>query len=156
MKVVYVAGPFRGQTQWHIAENIRAAERIGLLVANAGAMPLIPHANTAHFHGLINDQFWIDGTLELLKRCDAAVFMDNWQASSGARGELDYCVANDKPWLRLDYLQPYEFGHHIGLFVKALYGKEDLSEERGVDSCPATERAGKNAGFDPARNASGS
>ena len=90
MRLVYVAGAFRGRTSWDIAENIRAAERAGLEVAKAGAMPLIPHANTAHFHGLLTDQFWLDGTLEMLRRCDAVYLFDERHAvsSTGTRGEL--------------------------------------------------------------------
>lgn len=88
MIVAYIAGPFRAPTAWGIAENIRAAERVGLLVARAGAMPLIPHANTANFHGEGEDQFWLDGTLELMRRCDVVVCTPEWQRSSGARAEV--------------------------------------------------------------------
>lgn len=87
MKVVYIAGPFRAPTAWGIAENVRAAERAGIEVARLGAMPLIPHANTANFHGELSDQFWLDGTLELLRRCDALLLIDGWVVSSGARKE---------------------------------------------------------------------
>jgi hypothetical protein len=56
-------------------------------------MPLIPHAHTAHFHGEGPsdgaDAFWLDGTLELLRRCDAAVFIPGWPKSSGSRGEWE-------------------------------------------------------------------
>lgn len=102
MLVIYVAGPFRAPTQWGIAENIRHAERYGLMVAENGAMPLIPHANTAHFHGLNSDQFWLDGTIELLKRCDGAVFIPGWQRSSGSRGEWGACEQYEIPRLNLD------------------------------------------------------
>ncbi len=101
MKIVYIAGPFRASTAWGIAENVRAAERIGLEVARHGAMPLIPHANTAHFHGEGSDQVWIDGTLELLRRCDAAVFIPGWPNSSGSRGEWSECVQLQMPRLDL-------------------------------------------------------
>jgi len=87
MKVVYIAGPFRAPTAWGIAENIRVAERIGYQVASVGCMPLIPHANTAHFHGEFADQFWLDGTLELMRRCDAVLLGPGWSDSSGAREE---------------------------------------------------------------------
>ncbi len=89
MKIVYVAGKFRGPTAWDIAENVRIAERVGLEVARAGAMPLIPHANTALFHGQGTEQFWIEGTLELLRRCDAVLCCHNWKDSVGARGEVE-------------------------------------------------------------------
>lgn len=87
MKVIYIAGPFRAATAWRIAENIRDAERFGKVVAELGAMPLIPHANTAHFHGLFTERFWLDGTMELLRRCDAVVLIPGWGHSQGARAE---------------------------------------------------------------------
>lgn len=89
MTVVYIAGPFRARTAWGFAENIRAAERLGLEVARNGMMPLIPHANTAHFHGELPDQFFLNGTMELLRRCDAVIVTPNWAMSSGARDEVD-------------------------------------------------------------------
>lgn len=91
MKVVYVAGRFRGVTHREIQLNVLAAEEAGLDVAKFGAMPLIPHKNTENFHGLLNDQFWINGTSELLRRCDAIyIFNDSDLAKSeGTRGELE-------------------------------------------------------------------
>lgn len=87
MKVVYIAGPYRGATAWEVAENIRAAERVGIVVARCGMMPLIPHANTAHFDGELTAEFWLAGTMELLRRCDAVAFTADWERSSGARAE---------------------------------------------------------------------
>lgn len=112
MKIVYVAGPFRGPSNWAVQNNVRNAEALSLLVAEAGAMPLCPHKNTQHFDGLLTAQFWIDGTLELLRRCDAMVLVPNWQSSSGTRGEvaeatrLGLPVFHDvdalKAWLRAE------------------------------------------------------
>lgn len=104
MKVVYIAGPFRGQTVWDVAENVRVAERVALDVARLGAMPLCPHANTAHFDGLLSDQFWIDGTLELLKRCDAVMTTQDWARSTGARGEVAWAVGKIPVFHRLEDL----------------------------------------------------
>jgi hypothetical protein len=90
MKVVYIAGKFRGPNAWEIHRNVHRAEQAALWVAQAGAMPLCPHANTAHFHGTCTDDFWIDGTLELLRRCDALFNFDPARAleSAGTRGEI--------------------------------------------------------------------
>ena len=87
MRIVYIAGKYRGPNGWAVAENIRAAERVGFAVAQLGAMPLIPHSNTANFDRTLDDKFWIDGTLELLRRCDAVIMVDGWEHSVGATGE---------------------------------------------------------------------
>lgn len=89
MKLVYVAGPYRGSTGWGIDCNIQAARRIGAEVARVGGMPVVPHANTAHYDGIQDDAFWLAGTLEILRRCDAVVLCDGWRRSSGTRGEFD-------------------------------------------------------------------
>lgn len=131
MLVIYVAGPFRSPTQWGIAENIRAAERIGLLVARAGAMPLIPHANTAHFHGQCDDQFWLNGTVELLRRCDAAVFIPKWHLSSGSCGEMREAARLDMPFLDLGSFSEAYFQSELNDFVARISrGQVNQSEEQ--------------------------
>ena len=86
MKVIYVAGPFRGKTAWDVECNIRRAEELALAVSRVGAMPMCPHTNTRFFNG--EGQFWLDGTMELLRRCDAVVLTHDWERSSGARAEV--------------------------------------------------------------------
>lgn len=91
MKVVYVAGAFRGKTSWDVAENVRNAERAGLeMVNNVDVMPIIPQANTALFDGHKTAEFWIEGTLELLRRCDAVYVFnpDHAKTSVGTKGEI--------------------------------------------------------------------
>jgi nucleoside 2-deoxyribosyltransferase len=90
MKVVYVAGPFRGDTPWQVEENIRMAERTGLRVALAGFVPLIPHTMYRYFDKSAPDEFWLDGTIELLRRCDGIVMSVGWPMSSGSRAELEF------------------------------------------------------------------
>ena len=51
MKLVYIAGPFRGSSAWDIEENIRVAERAALEVWKMGAAALCPHTNTRFFQG---------------------------------------------------------------------------------------------------------
>jgi hypothetical protein len=88
MKVVYVAGKFRGENAWEVHKNVEEALKIGFEVAALGAMPLIPHANGFQFDGTLDDQFWLDGAMELLRRCDAVMTVDNWTMSKGAKDEV--------------------------------------------------------------------
>ena len=97
MKVVYVAGPFRGPNSWEIEQNIRRAEALSLEVWRAGAAALCPHTNTRFFQGAADDSVWLDGDLELLARCDAILMTPDWQRSSGARAEYDFAKARGIP-----------------------------------------------------------
>ena len=88
IKVIYVAGPFRAETAWGIEQNVRRAEEHALhLIKAFGLMPIIPHANTRYFHGLASDSFWLEGTLELMRRCDAVYLCPGWKLSVGSVGE---------------------------------------------------------------------
>ena len=96
MKLVYIAGPFRAmsvhidghQDMFAVQENIMAAMKLGLEVARTpGYFPVIPHANTMFFTGSAPDHVWLDGGIELLKRCDVILMTPDWKRSSGARAE---------------------------------------------------------------------
>lgn len=99
MKVVYIAGKFRGRSAWEVHQNVLRAEAASLRVAELGAMPLCPHKNTEHFDGLLKDEFWIEGTKELLRRSDALWVFDpaHAEASVGTRGELEEAAARQIP-----------------------------------------------------------
>lgn len=88
MKIVYIAGKYRGPNAWAVEQNIRAAEEVAAKVVRMGMMPLCPHANTRHMDGLASDEFFLVGTLELMKRCDAVVLVDGWRDSIGATNEV--------------------------------------------------------------------
>jgi len=97
--LVYVAGPFSAKVRTGVEENIGRATRLGLEVAKLGACPMIPHANTQHpdFEHVQPYQFWIDATAEQLRRCDAVIFTDDWERSSGARSENELAIAHEIP-----------------------------------------------------------
>jgi hypothetical protein len=89
VKVIYIAGPFRAPNAWEVEKNIRRAEELAFEVNSlGGCIALCPHTNTRFFNGTLTDEFWLEGTKELLRRCDAAMFTDNWSCSFGARAEL--------------------------------------------------------------------
>ena len=87
MKVVYIAGPFMADTAWEIEQNCRRAEMIALNVWRAGAIAVCPHAMNRHYVGTLAEKIWLDGGLELLRRCDAVVLADGWRTSHGAKEE---------------------------------------------------------------------
>ena len=98
MKVIYIAGPFRGPTNWDIEKNIREAQTLALGVWRLGAVALCPHTNTGLcFQGVAPDEVWLDGDLELLRRCDAVLLHPRWRESSGARKEYELANAGDIP-----------------------------------------------------------
>jgi len=99
MKVVYIAGPFRGVNAWEIAANVRRAEELSFEVAKLGAMPLCLHKNTENMHGALPDRFFLDGTLQLMRRCDAVVLTEGWERSSGARGQVREAISLGIPVL---------------------------------------------------------
>jgi hypothetical protein len=88
MKVVYVAGPFRGPSAWDIEQNIRRAEELALEAWRLGAAVICPHTNTRFFQGAAPDDIWLIGDLAILARCDALVTTPDWERSSGARAEV--------------------------------------------------------------------
>lgn len=90
MKIVYVAGPLFAGNDWQIRQHIHRAVSLGFEVAEAGAYPVIPHANTgAWFMGTLTPEFWYAGTLELLRRCDAVILVPDWEGSKGTRREIE-------------------------------------------------------------------
>jgi nucleoside 2-deoxyribosyltransferase len=92
-RVVYIAGPFRAANHWLIEQNIRRAEEAALEVWTLGAMAFCPHLNTAHFQDVLPDDTWLEGDIEILKRCDAVLMVEGWTNSEGAKRE--YGVAQE-------------------------------------------------------------
>ena len=88
--VVYVAGPYRASSREKIADNILAARAVAVAAARLGWFPICPHTNTAHFDDDLpgQDQFFLDGTLALMERCDAVVLVNGWACSQGTLGEI--------------------------------------------------------------------
>jgi len=86
--VVYVAGAFRAKTQWGIMQNVRKAEDASLKLWKQGYVVICPHTMTQYFQDECPDEVWLEGCIELLKRCDAIYMVDGWENSEGSREEL--------------------------------------------------------------------
>jgi len=92
MFVVYIAGPFRGPHAWAVEQNVRQAEAVAYSVFKAGAVALCPHTNTRFFDGSLPDSVFLEGTLELMRRCDGVLVLPNSARSSGTLGEIQEAV----------------------------------------------------------------
>lgn len=88
MKLVYVAGPFRGPNPWEVEQNVRRAETLALEVWRSGAAALCPHANTRFFDKAGDDKVFLEGTMEMLRRCNGMVLVPGWEKSSGTKAEI--------------------------------------------------------------------
>ena len=86
-KVVYIAGAFRAKTQWGIMQNVRKAEEASLKLWKLGYAVICPHTMTQHFQDECPDKIWLDGCLELLRRCDAIYLVRGWIESEGSQEE---------------------------------------------------------------------
>ena len=89
IKVIYVAGAFRAKTQWGIMQNVRKAEDASLKLWKLGYAVICPHTMTQHFQNECPDEIWLDGCLELLRRCDAIYLVEGWQDSEGSLEECE-------------------------------------------------------------------
>lgn len=101
MPVIYIAGRFRGANSWEVERNIRAAEECGMLVAELGAVPLIPHAMYRFWDGTLPDSFWLQCGLRLLDSCDALVAQGNIGDSLGTQGEIAHAEMLGIPYARI-------------------------------------------------------
>jgi len=126
MKLVYTAGAFRAPTAWGIHENIRRAEAWALEIWKQGAVALCPHLNTANFQGAMPDHTWLEGDLEMLKRCDAVFMIPYWERSEGARKEREVAIAEKIPVFT-------DFGHLCAWIQTNQEGSDASTQSRYVD-----------------------
>ena len=88
MKIIFVSGPYRAKTEWELVGNIRRAEAAAIKLWREGWAVICPHKNSALFGGACNDSIWLEGDLEMLRRCDAIYMLRCWSTSEGAIKEL--------------------------------------------------------------------
>lgn len=98
--VVYIAGPYRGRTSDQVDKNIYAARHFGIEAIVVGWSPVIPHCNTQRLEvalPAVSDEFWLESTLELMRRCDAVLMVAGWESSVGATNERDKALRLGMP-----------------------------------------------------------
>jgi Domain of unknown function (DUF4406) len=102
MKIVYIAGPYSGANMFEVELNVRQSKRVALQLAQWKIPFFSPVIHTAHFETYLGQldpgyQYWIDITLEMLKRCDALFMCPGWEQSRGATGEYNFARESKMP-----------------------------------------------------------
>ena len=93
-RVIYLAGPYRAETEAEIEANIERARDVAKLLWRAGFVVICPHANTAHFERDCPYVDFVTGDLEIVARCHYVVMLDGWEKSKGACRERAFAKAS--------------------------------------------------------------
>jgi hypothetical protein len=125
MKIIYVAGPYRAKTEWQVLQNVRMAETVALNVWTNGGVAICPHKNTERFGGAagLDDNDWIKGDLEIIKRCDAMIVCPHWKESEGTKAEIKLAKKLNIPiffWEYYEYNENFNIEKTWGAFLKFL------------------------------------
>jgi hypothetical protein len=88
MKKAYVSGPYRGESEYEVKQNIRNAEAIAVALWQMGYAVFCPHMNAAFLGGACPDNVWLEGDIEWLKCADLVVLVNGWMSSKGTLEEI--------------------------------------------------------------------
>ena len=90
MKLIFVAGPYRGNGDNRVFENIMHARTASRKLWLDGWAVFCPHLNSLFMDGSdIEPMSFLDADLIILKHCDAIFMLKGWENSFGASGELE-------------------------------------------------------------------
>jgi hypothetical protein len=88
LRIIYTAGPYRGDGWNAVFENIVRARTAARKLWLRGWAVICPHANTLFMDGPeIPAVSFIEGDLEIIARCDAILMLPGWERSEGSRME---------------------------------------------------------------------
>jgi len=89
MKLAYVAGPYRAKTKLGVILNIIRARRVAKKLWKMGYAVICPHMNSALMDNIAPVNTFLDGYIEILKRCDVLVLQGKWKQSAGTLKEIE-------------------------------------------------------------------
>jgi len=94
-KIIYIIGKYRDDTEEKKRDNIWHAVRVACRLWELNWIVFCPHLNTANFENFtkLADRVWLNGGLEILRRCDAVFVLSNFGDSDGSHEELELAKA---------------------------------------------------------------
>lgn len=108
MKMIYIAGKYTdARGEWYQHLNIELAKRVARHFWKKGDYAVIcPHANSAFMgdSSPSNWEMWLEGDLEMIKRCDMIVMLPNYKDSAGALKELAFAQSYN---IDITYVEEY-------------------------------------------------
>jgi hypothetical protein len=91
-EVIFISGAYRAKTINDTFANIMHARNAAIRLWSMNFIVICPHLNSFLMDGICDDSIWLEGDLEILKRCDAIYMLDGWEDSEGARKELGLAI----------------------------------------------------------------
>lgn len=99
--MIYIAGPYSGDSQEEIDQNVAVASAWSQVFWKLGAAVICPHLNTQGFEkpGVMEPgslewredfEMFLTGDFEFISRCDAVFFIPGWERSKGAVAEFAF------------------------------------------------------------------
>jgi hypothetical protein len=118
MIVLCLAGPYRDpRGDAYVHRNIQAAREVAEQLWAEGFAVLCPHLNTAFMSGICDEEYFLRGAQEFVRRSDAIVMLPGWRNSEGALAEVG---------LALELGIPDYYFQGVGFWTKLREWKQSL------------------------------
>ena len=96
MKLVVIVGPYRSESDYLVSLNIEKAFHVSACLWELGYAVICPHKNSEFLSGLTDEQTFLNGYLEMVKRADGIVLIEGFKNSVGAMKEFELAKSLDK------------------------------------------------------------
>lgn len=95
--MIYIAHPYGGKPR-----NRNNIEKIILNLTTTSTNTFVSPVHAFGFmYNLVSYDQGMLYCLELLEKCDSAIFCSGWEKSIGCRQEMEYCKRYNKPFIIL-------------------------------------------------------
>ena len=90
-RLIFISGPYKAKTEKEKNSNIWHAMQAAIRLWQKDWFVICPHLNTAHFENLtkLDESIWLEGDLEILRRCDCVFMLKGYETSTGSLMELE-------------------------------------------------------------------